>query len=96
MDEIAGNIATVFSAVGATLLYFDGAEAMPEPFGQSQMCRALQTNCKGGRHFQASSSSSYCWHLTAAAARLIGVPSPSAVIGTHTKRRGWWTARTTS
>ena len=68
MDEIAGNIATVFKAVGATLLYFDGAEVngLPSaPYGESQMCRAFAEQLQGvDAIFQASSGSSYCWHLT--------------------------------
>ena len=67
MDEIAGNIATVFKAVGATLLYFDGAEVngMPgAPYGESKMCRAFAEQLQGvDAIFQASSGSSYCWHL---------------------------------
>lgn len=68
MDEIAGNIATVFKAVGATLLYFDGAEVngMPgHPYGESQMCHAFAQQLQDvDAIYQASSGSSYCWHLT--------------------------------
>jgi hypothetical protein len=64
MDEIVGNIVNVFKAVGAQLLYFDGAEAMPGTYGESTLCRSFAEQLKGEDCiFQASSGSSYCWHL---------------------------------
>jgi hypothetical protein len=67
MDEIAGNIATVFKAVGATLLYFDGAEVgVPSaPYATSHWCRAIAEQLQGvDAIYQLSTGSSYCWHLT--------------------------------
>eukprot|EP01051_Picozoa_sp_SAG22_P011797 SAG22_NODE_1167_length_5279_cov_6.428764_2_plen_871_part_00 len=65
MDEIAGNVATVFKAVGATLLYFDGAEVMLGPYEASQMCRSFAEQLQGvDAIYQLSTGSSYCWHLT--------------------------------
>jgi hypothetical protein len=63
MDEIAGNIARVFRTADVSMLYFDGAEAMPGQYGESQMCRAFATHLSTDAIVESSTNSPFCWHL---------------------------------